>query len=86
MIGALKDRFGDWRLAVRHRGGWLAVQFLHSVRATVIKDRRSRRDDGRDRNAITASGMSGMSEKGEDIRQDHQEDRRAGDRKRNGRK
>jgi hypothetical protein len=54
-----------------------------------MKDRRSRRDDERDQNAITASGTEAQDaatcKEGEDIRQDLQEDRRAGDRKANGR-
>jgi hypothetical protein len=47
MIGALKEWSEDWCLAVRGRGRLTPM-------VAVIKDRRSRRDDGRGQNATTA--------------------------------
>jgi hypothetical protein len=66
-----------------------AVSFLHGLRAAVIKtDDRGKMTEGpgmQQWNKGPRRKTAATSEEGEDIRQDLQEDRRAGDRKANSR-
>jgi hypothetical protein len=57
------------------------VPFLHDVREAIIKIQRSRRGDGRERHQEPRGRTATTSEEEEDIRQDLQEERKAGDRK-----
>jgi hypothetical protein len=51
----IQDDGGPARSCRPPVGGWPKVTFLHGIRDAVIKVRRYRRQEGRNRNAITAS-------------------------------